>query len=76
VIDSLPIELPTEFILGVAGLASILGFVLGGILRLGSPASHGERIDPLRFSGYGAGTGGTVATALWLGSLAWKVLLS
>lgn len=73
-IDHLPIDVPTEFIVGVAGLGSILAFALGLALRVGGVRARRKRIDPLVFAGWGAGLWGICASAVWLLSLVWEVL--
>lgn len=73
-IERLPIAVPTDFIVGVAGLGSVIAFALGFALRLRGVRVRRKRIDPLLFAGWGAGMGGIVASALWLVSLIWEVL--
>lgn len=73
-IDRLPIDVPTDFIVGVAGLGSILAFTLGLALRVGGIRARRKRIDPLVFAGWGAGLWGICAASVWLLSLTWEVL--
>jgi hypothetical protein len=58
-VESLPIAVPTDFIVGSAGLGSVIAFVLGFVVRF--RGSHA--VDPLRYAGYGAGLVGAWATA-------------
>lgn len=73
-IDRLPIDVPTDFIVGVAGLGSVLAFGVGLALRLRGVRVRRKRIDPLAYAGWGAGLCGIGASALWLLSLGWEVL--
>jgi hypothetical protein len=69
-IDRLPIDVPTDFILGTAGLGSVLMFGVGLVTMLRAQ----RRVDPLPAAGWGAGVGGLVAASLWLGSVVGEVL--
>jgi hypothetical protein len=65
-IDSLPFSIPIDFIVGAAGLGTVLGF-LSGLAINSLPALRWSRtIDPLRTAGYGGGTAAGLALALLL----------
>jgi hypothetical protein len=73
-IEQLPVRMPTEFIVGTAGMGSIILFAAGVALRITRFSVRERSVDPLVFAGYGAGIAGNAATVAWLLSLAWEVL--
>ena len=65
-IERLPIDIPTDFIVGTAGLGGVVAFAAGVALRI-ARAQLGELpIDPVHHAGWGAGMMGVVAVSAWV----------